>query len=96
MKIRPLYDRVVVRPLEEDRKSKGGIFIPDSAANEKPNFGEILEIGTGKRDDNGKNQSLAVKKGDKILFGKYAGTEVKVEGETLIVMREEDIMGIVE
>jgi len=95
MKIRPLYDRVVVQRLEEERTSQGGIVIPDSAT-EKPTFGKVLEVGPGKRDEQGKIQPLSVKKGDKILFGKYAGTEIKVHGEDLIVMREDDIMGIIE
>jgi len=96
MKIRPLYDRVVVQRLEEKRTSQGGIVIPDSAT-EKPTFGKVLEVGPGKADKHGKiHQPLSVKKGDKILFGKYAGTEMKVHGEDLIVMREDDIMGIIE
>ena len=96
MKIRPLYDRVVVQRLEEERTSQGGIVIPDSAT-EKPNFGKVLEVGPGKVDKHGKpERPLTVKKGDKILFGKYAGTEIKVQGEDLIVMREDDIMGIIE
>jgi chaperonin GroES len=95
MKIRPLYDRVVVQRLEEERTSQGGIVIPDNAT-EKPTFGKVLEVGPGKLDENGKLRPLSVKKGDKILFGKYAGTEVKVHGEDFIVMREDDIMGIIE
>jgi chaperonin GroES len=95
MKIRPLHDRVIVKRLEEERKSAGGIVIPDSAK-EKPSQGEVIAVGNGKILDNGEVRALDVKVGDKILFGKYAGNEVKVEGEELIVMREEDIMGVVE
>ena len=95
MKIRPLHDRVVVRRMEEERTSAGGIVIPDSAA-EKPIQGEIIAVGNGKIMDNGDTRSLDVKVGDKVLFGKYSGTEVKIDGEELLVMREEDIMGVVE
>jgi chaperonin GroES len=95
MKIRPLHDRVVVRRMEEERKSAGGIVIPDSAA-EKPIQGEVVAVGNGKIMDNGDTRSLDVKVGDKVLFGKYSGTEVKIDGEELLVMREEDIMGVVE
>ena len=95
MKIRPLHDRVIVRRLEEERKTASGIVIPDTAA-EKPDQGEIMAVGPGKRDDNGKHIALDVKVGDKVLFGKYAGQTVKVQGEELLVMREEDIMGVVE
>ncbi|MBK6629977.1 MAG: co-chaperone GroES [Betaproteobacteria bacterium] len=95
MKIRPLHDRVIVKRLEEERKTASGIVIPDNAA-EKPDQGEIIAVGPGKRDDNGKHIALDVKAGDKVLFGKYAGQTVKVEGEELLVMREEDIMGVVE
>ena len=95
MKIRPLHDRVIVKRLEEERKTASGIVIPDAAA-EKPDQGEILAVGKGKRDDNGKHIALDVKVGDKVLFGKYAGQTVKVQGEELLVMREEDIMGVVE
>jgi chaperonin GroES len=95
MKIRPLHDRVIVRRMEEERTTAGGIVIPDSAT-EKPSEGEIVAAGTGKISDSGDVRPLDVKVGDKILFGKYSGTEVKVEGEDLIVMREEDIMGVVE
>jgi len=95
MKIRPLHDRVVVRRMEEERKSAGGIVIPDSAA-EKPIQGEIVAVGKGKIMDNGDTRSLDVKVGDKVLFGKYSGTEVKLDGEELLVMREEDIMCVVE
>lgn len=95
MNIRPLHDRVVVRRLEEERTSPGGIVIPDSAA-EKPIQGEVLAVGNGKVLENGDRRSLDVKVGDRVLFGKYSGTEVKISGETYLVMREEDIMGIVE
>ncbi|NKB46678.1 MAG: co-chaperone GroES [Legionellales bacterium] len=93
--IRPLHDRVVVTRLEEERTSAGGIVIPDSAT-EKPIQGKVVAIGPGKLLDNGDTRALAVKVGDVVLFGKYAGTEVKLEGKDLVVMREEDIMGIVE
>ena len=95
MNIRPLHDRVIVRRLEEERKTAGGIVIPDSAA-EKPMQGEIVAAGNGKLLENGELRPLDVKKGDRVLFGKYSGTEVKVEGEDLLVMREDDIMGVVE
>ena len=95
MKIRPLHDRVIVKRLEEERKTASGIVIPDTAA-EKPDQGEIVAVGPGKRDENGKHIALDVKKGDKVLFGKYAGQTVKVQGEELLVMREEDIRGVVE
>ena len=94
-KIRPLHDRVIVRRLEEERKTAGGIVIPDTAK-EKPIQGEVIAVGTGKILEDGKVRPLDVKVGDKILFGKYSGTEVKVGDEELLVMREEDIMGIVE
>lgn len=95
MKIRPLHDRVVVRRMEEERTTAGGIVIPDSAT-EKPMRGEVVAIGTGKALDNGDVRSLAVKVGDVVLFGKYSGTEVKIAGEELVVMREDDIMGVIE
>lgn len=95
MKIRPLHDRVIVKRVEEERTSAGGIVIPDSAK-EKPSQGEVIAVGNGKILENGEVRALDVKVGDKVLFGKYAGNEVKVEGEDYIVMREEDIMGIVE
>lgn len=94
-KIRPLHDRVIVRRLEEERKSAGGIVIPDSAK-EKPVQGEVIAVGTGKILEDGKIRPLDVKAGDKVLFGKYSGTEVKIGDEELLVMREEDIMGVVE
>ena len=95
MKIRPLHDRVIVKRLEEERKTASGNVIPDAAA-EKPDQGEVLSVGPGKRDDNGKHITLDVKVGDRILFGKYSGQTVKVDGQELLVMREEDIMGVVE
>jgi chaperonin GroES len=94
MKIRPLHDRVIVRRLEEERKSAGGIVIPDNAA-EKPDQGEVIAVGPGKRNEEGKREPLDVKVGDRILFGKYSGTTVKIEGTEYLVMREEDIMGVV-
>lgn len=95
MKIRPLHDRVIVRRLEEEQKSPGGIVIPDSAK-EKPIQGEVIAVGNGKLLENGDIRPLDVKVGDKVLFGKYSGTDVKVGDEELLVMREEDIMGVVE
>ncbi|HKQ29457.1 MAG TPA: co-chaperone GroES [Burkholderiales bacterium] len=95
MKIRPLHDRVIVKRIEEERKSAGGIVIPDTAA-EKPDQGEIVAVGKGKKDEQGKVIPLDVKVGDKILFGKYSGQTVKVKGDELLVMREEDIMGVIE
>jgi chaperonin GroES len=95
IKIRPLHDRVVVRRLEDERTTAGGIVIPDSAA-EKPMRGEIIAIGQGKLLDNGDVRNLAVKIGDVVLFGKYSGTEIKINGEELVVMREDDIMAVVE
>jgi chaperonin GroES len=95
MKIRPLHDRVIVKRLEEERKTASGIVIPDTAA-EKPDRGEILAVGTGKILENGKVLPLAVKVGDRVLFGKYSGQAVKVHGKEVLVMREEDIMGVVE
>ncbi len=95
MKIRPLHDRVIVKRKEEERTSPGGIVIPDTAA-EKPIQGEVVAVGKGKILENGEVRPLDVKVGDRVLFGKYAGTEVKVDGEELLVMREEDIMAIIE
>ena len=95
MKIRPLHDRVIVKRIEEERKSAGGIVIPDTAA-EKPDQGEIVAVGKGKKDDQGKLIPIDVKVGDRVLFGKYSGQTVKVQGEELLVMREEDIMGVIE
>ncbi len=95
MNIRPLHDRVIVKRLEEERTSAGGIVIPDTAA-EKPIRGEVTAVGKGKILDNGEVRALDVQTGDKVLFGKYSGTEVKVNGEDLLVMREEDVMAIIE
>lgn len=94
MKIRPLHDRVIVKRVEEERKTPGGIVIPDNAA-EKPDQGEVLAIGTGKVMEDGKVRALDVKVGDRVLFGKYSGSSVKVDGDELLVMREDDIMGVV-
>ena len=95
MKIRPLHDRVIVKRMEEERKTASGIVIPDSAT-EKPDQGEIIAVGAGKKDDSGKTIAMDVKVGDRVLFGKYAGQSVKIDGEEVLVMREEDIMGVVE
>jgi len=95
MKIRPLQDRVIVKRLEEEEKTKGGIIIPDTAK-EKPQEGKVIAVGKGKLTEDGKVIPLDVKAGDKILFGKYSGTEIKVEGDELLIMREEDILGIIE
>ena len=95
MKIRPLHDRVIVKRLEEERTSPGGIVIPDTAA-EKPIQGKVMAVGKGKILEDGKVRALDVKVGDKILFGKYSGTEVKVDGDDLVVMREEDVMAVSE
>lgn len=95
MKIRPLNDRILVKRLEEERKTASGIVIPDTAA-EKPDQGEVLAVGNGKKTDDGKVVPLDVKVGDKVLFGKYSGQTVKVRGEELLVIREEDVMGVLE
>jgi chaperonin GroES len=95
MKIRPLHDRVIVKRLEEERKTASGIVIPDTAA-EKPDTGEIIAVGTGKVLEDGKVRPLEVKTGDKVLFGKYSGQTVKVDGVEYLVMREEDLMGVIE
>jgi chaperonin GroES len=95
MKIRPLHDRVIVHRLEEEEKTKGGIIIPDSAK-EKPLEGKVIAAGKGKIMENGDIRPLDVKEGDRILFGKYAGTEVKIDGEEHLILREEDILGIIE
>ncbi|HET9032128.1 MAG TPA: co-chaperone GroES [Dokdonella sp.] len=95
MALRPLHDRVILKRLEEEKISAGGIVIPDSAA-EKPIRGEVVAAGTGKILEDGKVRPIAVKVGDKVLFGKYSGTEVKVDGEELLVMREEDIVAVIE
>ena len=94
MKFRPLHDRVVVKRVEGEEKTKGGIIIPDSAK-EKPQEGEVVAVGPGARDESGKLVPLDVKSGDRILFGKWSGTEVKIDGEDLLIMKESDIMGIV-
>jgi chaperonin GroES len=95
MNIRPLHDRVIVKRVEEEKTSQGGIIIPDSAT-EKPVEGEIIAVGNGKLLDNGELRKLDLKKGDKVLFGKYSGTEVKVSGDDFLVLREDDIMGVIE
>jgi chaperonin GroES len=95
MNIRPLHDRVIVKRLDNERKTASGIVIPENAA-EKPDQGEILAVGPGKRDDSGKIIAMDVKVGQRVLFGKYAGQGVKIDGEEVLVMREEDIMGVIE
>ena len=95
MKFRPLHDRVVVRRLEGEEKTKGGIIIPDTAK-EKPMEGEIIAVGAGARNEQGQIVALDVKPGDRVLFGKWSGTEVKIDGEELLIMKESDIMGVVE
>ena len=95
MKIRPLNDRVLVKRLEEEEMTKGGIIIPDSAK-EKPAEGEIIAVGNGKMDDKGKRIAIELKVGDKVLFSKYGGTDVKIEGEDYMIMREDDILGVIE
>lgn len=95
MKIRPLQDRVIIKRMEEERTSTGGIVIPDSAT-EKPIKGEVVAVGSGKILDNGEKRPVDLKVGDKVLFGKYSGTEVKINDEELLVMREDDIMGVIE
>ncbi len=95
MKLRPLHDRVIIKRLEAETKSAGGIVIPDTAT-EKPIKGEVVAVGTGKILEDGKVRPLAVKAGDKVLFGKYSGTEVKVDGEELLVMREDDLVAVLE
>jgi chaperonin GroES len=95
MKIRPLQDRVIVKRVAEEEKSKGGIIIPDTAK-EKPQEGKVVAVGKGKVDDSGKLRALDVKAGDRILFGKYSGTEIKLEGEEHLILREDDILGVIE
>ena len=95
MQFRPLHDRVVIRRLEQEEKTAGGIIIPDTAK-EKPQEGEVIAVGPGARDEHGKLQPLDLKAGDRVLFGKWSGTEVKIDGEELIIMKESDIMGILE
>jgi len=95
MKIRPLQDRVIVKRIEEEEKTKGGIIIPDTAK-EKPQEGKVIAVGKGKVSEEGKTIPLDVKAGDRVLFGKYSGTEVKIDGEEHLIMREEDILGVIE
>lgn len=95
MEFRPLHDRVVVRRIEPEERTKAGIIIPDTAK-EKPQQGEVVAVGPGARDDNGKVQPLDVKQGDKVLFGKWSGTEVRIGGEDLLIMKESDILGVIE
>jgi len=95
MKFRPLHDRVVVRRLEEDKKTAGGIIIPDTV-HEKPMQGEVIAVGPGVRDESGKLVPLDVRKADRVLFGKWSGTEVKIDGEDLVIMKESDIFGVIE
>jgi chaperonin GroES len=95
MEFRPLHDRVVIRRIESDEKTKGGIIIPDTAK-EKPQEGEVIAVGPGAREESGKLVPLDLKAGDRVLFGKWSGTEVKVDGEDLLIMKESDIMGVIE
>ena len=95
MKLRPLHDRVIVKRLEEEKKSAGGIIIPDNAA-EKPVRGKVIAVGPGKRGDDGRLMPMDIKAGDTVLFGKYSGSEVKLDGDELVVMREDDVMGVFE
>ncbi|HKO09122.1 MAG TPA: co-chaperone GroES [Alphaproteobacteria bacterium] len=95
MKFRPLHDRVVLRRIEQETKTLGGIIIPDTAK-EKPQEGEVVAVGPGTRDENGKLHALDVKAGDRVLFGKWSGTEVKIDGEELLIMKESDVMGVIE
>ena len=95
MKLRPMQDRIIVKRVEEETKTAGGIFIPETAK-EKPQKGEVMAVGNGKKTDDGKVIPLDVKVGEKVLFGKYAGTEIKVEGEEYLIMREDDILGVME
>jgi chaperonin GroES len=95
MKLKPLQDRILVQRVEEEKTTKGGIIIPDTAK-EKPAEGKVIAVGDGKVADDGKRIPLAIKKGDRILFGKYSGTEVKIEGEEYLIMREDDVLGVIE
>jgi chaperonin GroES len=95
MKFRPLHDRVVVKRLDSETKTSGGIIIPDTAA-EKPQQGEVVAVGPGSRDESGKLIAIELKKGDKVLFGKWSGTEVKIDGQELLIMKESDVMGVLE
>jgi len=93
MSFRPLHDRVLIKPLDEDEKTAGGIIIPDTAK-EKPMQGKVLAVGSGARDENGKLTPMDLKAGDKVLYGKWAGTEVKIDGDDLVIMKESDVMGV--
>lgn len=95
MKVRPLYDRVLVRRVQEEEKTKGGIIIPDSAK-EKPAEGEVVAVGSGKLSDDGKLRALEVKKGDRVLFGKYSGNEIKIDGQEHLILKEDEILGVLE
>jgi chaperonin GroES len=95
MKVRPLYDRILIKRVAEEEKTKGGIIIPDSAK-EKPSEGEVVAVGSGKLTDKGTVRPLEVKKGDRILFGKYSGNEIKLDGDELIILREDEILGVIE
>ena len=95
MKLRPLQDRIIVKRIQEEEKTAGGIFIPDTAK-EKPQMGQIVSVGNGKKTEDGKVIPVDLKAGDRVLFGKYSGTEVKMEGEELLIMREDDILGVIE
>jgi len=95
MKVRPLHDRILVKRVESDQKTKGGIIIPDTAK-EKPIEGEVIAVGNGKLMEDGKLRALEVKAGDRVLFGKYSGTEIKIEGEERLILREDDVLGVVE
>jgi chaperonin GroES len=95
MKVRPLYDRILIRRVAEEEKTKGGIIIPDTAK-EKPSEGEVVAVGSGKLNDKGQLRPLEVKKGDRILFGKYSGNEIKVDGVELIILREDEVLGVIE
>jgi len=95
MKLKPLQDRILVQRIEEEKTTKGGIIIPDTAK-EKPAEGKVIAVGNGKMGEDGKRMALEIKKGDRILFGKYSGTEVKIEGEDYLILREDDVLGIIE
>lgn len=95
MKLKPLHDRVLIKRIEGTEKTKSGIIIPDTAK-EKPQEGEVIAVGSGKRDDQGKVHALEVKKGDRVLFGKYSGNEVKIEGEEYVILREDEILGVIQ
>ena len=95
MKVRPLYDRILVRRVAEEEKTKGGIIIPDTAK-EKPSEGEVVAVGSGKVNEKGELRALEVKEGDRILFGKYSGNEIKIDGDELIILREDEVLGVIE